>query len=141
MLPATTRDVGELWSQLEATVESLANPDLKRLLKALLGDAALAKAYREAPAARQLHHAWLGGLLEHVVSLLGLADRVAAHYPLLDRDLLVTGVILHDIGKIRELEWETGFDYTVEGVLLGHIQMGVDLVEKTIAALPDFPPR
>jgi 3'-5' exoribonuclease len=80
-------------------------------------------------------------LLEHVVSLLGLADRVAAHYPLLDRDLLVTGVILHDIGKIRELEWETGFDYTVEGVLLGHIQMGVDLVEKTIAALPDFPDR
>ena len=141
MLPATTRDVGELWAQLESAVESLANPDLKRLLEALLGDAALAQAYREAPAARQLHHAWLGGLLEHVVSLLGLADRVAAHYPLLDRDLLVTGVILHDIGKIRELEWETGFDYTVEGVLLGHIQMGVDLVEKTIAALPDFPPR
>ena len=71
MLPATTRDVGELWRQLEATVESLANPDLKRLLEALLADAALAQAYREAPAARQLHHAWLGGLLEHVVSLLG----------------------------------------------------------------------
>ncbi len=75
------------------------------------------------------------------MSLLGLADRVAAHYPMLDRDLLITGVILHDIGKIRELEWETGFDYTVEGVLLGHIQMGVDLVEKTIAGLPDFPDR
>ena len=141
MLPATARDVGELWAQLEATVESIANPDLKRLLETLLADTELAQAYREAPAARQLHHAWLGGLLEHVVSLLGLADRVAAHYPLLDRDLLVTGVILHDIGKIRELEWETGFDYTVEGVLLGHIQMGVDLVEKTIAGLPDFPDR
>jgi 3'-5' exoribonuclease len=141
MLPATTRDVGELWRQLQATVESLTNPDLKRLLNALLGDVSLAQAYREAPAARQLHHAWLGGLLEHVVSLLGLADRVAAHYPLLDRDLLLTGVILHDIGKIRELEWQTGFDYTVEGVLLGHIQIGVDLVEKTIAGLPDFPPR
>jgi 3'-5' exoribonuclease len=141
MLPATSQDVGALWRQLEASVESLTNADLKRLLNALLGDAALAQAYREAPAARQLHHAWLGGLLEHVVSLLGLADRVAAHYPLLDRDLLVTGVILHDIGKIRELEWDTGFDYTVEGALLGHIQMGVDLVEKTIAALPDFPDR
>jgi 3'-5' exoribonuclease len=117
------------------------NADLKRLLKALLADSVLAQAYREAPAARQLHHAWLGGLLEHVVSLLGLADRVAAHYPLLDRDLLVTGVILHDIGKIRELVWESGFDYTVEGVLLGHIQMGVDLVEKTIAGLPGFPDR
>jgi 3'-5' exoribonuclease len=110
MLPATTRDVGELWAELEASVASLTNPDLKRLLTAL-------------------------------VSLLGLADRVAAHYPILDRDLLVTGVILHDIGKIRELSWDTGFDYTVEGVLLGHIQIGVDLVEKTIAGLPDFPDR
>ncbi len=141
MLPATSSDVGVLWAQLEASVESLANADLKRLLKALLADSAMAQAYREAPAARQLHHAWLGGLLEHVVSLLGLADRVAAHYALLDRDLLVTGVILHDIGKIRELVWETGFDYTVEGVLLGHIQMGVDLVEKTIAGLPGFSDR
>ena len=103
MLPATTCDVAALWAALEASVESMTNPDLKRLLDALLADPAIAQAYREAPAARQLHHAWLGGLLEHVVSLLGLADRVAAHYPLLDRDLLVTGVILHDIGKIREL--------------------------------------
>jgi 3'-5' exoribonuclease len=141
MLPATTRDVGELWDELQKAVASLTNPDLKRLLTALLDDAEIAKAYREAPAARQLHHAWLGGLLEHVVSLLGLADRVAGHYPMLDRDLLITGVILHDIGKIRELEWETGFDYTVEGVLLGHIQMGVDLVEKTIDGLPNFPAR
>ena len=88
-----------------------------------------------------MHHAWLGGLLEHVVSLLRLGDRVAAHYPLLDRDLLLTGVILHDIGKIRELSWDIGFDYTIEGVLLGHIQMGVDLVEKAIASLPQFPDR
>jgi len=141
MLPCTAHDIDELWRQLETTVESIADPDLKRLLNALLGDAEIAKEYREAPAARQLHHAWLGGLLEHVVSLLGLADRVAAHYALLDRDLLVTGVILHDIGKVRELTWETGFDYTVEGVLLGHIQMGMDLVEKTIAGLPGFPER
>ena len=74
---------------------------------------------REAPAAKQLHHAWLGGLLEHVVSLLTLADRVAPHYPLLDRDLLLTGVILHDIGKVRELSWEIGFEYTVEGSSAG----------------------
>ncbi len=141
LLPSTTYDVAALWRGLESSVQSLTNPDLKRLLNAVLADPAIAQAYREAPAARQLHHAWLGGLLEHVVSLLGLAEKVAAHYPQLDRDLLVTGVVLHDLGKIRELAWETGFDYTVEGVLLGHIQMGVDLVEKTIAALPDFPPR
>jgi len=141
MLPATTCDVAALWTALQAVVASITNPDLKRLLEALVDDPALAQAYRQAPAARQLHHAWLGGLLEHVVSLLGLADRVASHYPMLNRDLLVTGVILHDIGKIRELSWDTGFDYTVEGVLLGHIQMGVDLVEKTIDGLPGFPDR
>jgi 3'-5' exoribonuclease len=141
MLPATAKDVAELWKQLDSAVQSITNPDLKRLLATLLADTELANAYRQAPAARQLHHAWLGGLLEHVVSLLGLADRVAAHYSFLDRDLLITGVILHDIGKVRELEWETGFDYTVEGILLGHIQIGVDLVEKTIATLPGFPDR
>ena len=141
LLPATTFDIAVLWAHLQASVESVANADLKRLLHAVLADPEIAQAYREAPAARQLHHAWLGGLLEHVVSLLGLANRVAAHYPILDRDLLITGVILHDIGKIRELSWGVGFDYTVEGILLGHIQMGIDLVEKTIDGLPDFPGR
>jgi 3'-5' exoribonuclease len=141
LLPSTTYDVKALWAQLMLSVESLTNPDLKRLLDAILGDPAIAEAFREAPAARQLHHAWLGGLLEHVVSLLTLADRVVAHYPLLDRDLLLTGVVLHDLGKIRELSWEIGFDYTIEGTLLGHIQMGIDMVEKAIAGLPNFPAR
>jgi 3'-5' exoribonuclease len=141
LLPSTTYDVAELWRQLLGFVDSLSNPDLKRLLTTLLDDPALAQAYREAPAAKQLHHAWLGGLLEHVVSLLTLADRVAPHYPILDRDLLLTGVILHDIGKVRELSWEIGFEYTVEGSLLGHIQMGVALAEKTMDGLPDFPSK
>lgn len=141
MLRATTQDVGELWCELETAVEQVTNPHLRELLKGLLADPQVGQAYREAPAARQLHHAWLGGLLEHVVSLLGLARSVAEHYAILDRDLLITGVILHDIGKIRELEWETGFDYTVEGILLGHIQMGMDMVERSIAALPNFPDR
>jgi 3'-5' exoribonuclease len=141
LLPATTYDIDALWRELTSTIESFTNADLKRLLKAILADPAVAAAYREAPAARQLHHAWLGGLLEHVVSLLDMADRVAAHYPLLDRDLLLTGVVLHDIGKIRELSWAVGFDYTVEGILLGHIQMGVEMTERAIAGLPDFPDR
>ncbi len=141
MLPSTTYDVAALWSQLQLSVESMSNADLKLLVTTILADPAIATAFREAPAARQLHHAWLGGLLEHVVSLLALADRVAAHYPLLDRDQLLTGVVLHDIGKIRELSWDIGFDYTIEGTLLGHIQMGIDLVEKTIASLPNFPER
>ena len=141
MLPSTTQDVATLWRQLVGFVDSLSNADLKLLLSTVLDDPALAEAYREAPAAKQLHHAWLGGLLEHVVSLCTLADRVAPHYPLIDRDLLLTGVILHDIGKVQELSWEIGFEYTVEGMLLGHIQMGAALVEKTIDSLPNFPPK
>jgi 3'-5' exoribonuclease len=140
-LPATAFDVDALWNELLGFVESFTQPDLKRLLATMLAEPKLAQAYREAPAARQLHHAWLGGLLEHVVSLLRLADRVAPHYPVLHRDLLLTGVILHDIGKVSELEWSAGFGYTVEGELLGHIQMGASMVEKAMDALPGFPAR
>ncbi len=141
MLPATTYNVDELWSTLMGFVESFTEPHLKSLLQTILSDPQLAQAYREAPAARQLHHAWLGGLLEHVVSLLKLADRVVPHYPMLQRDLVLTGVVLHDIGKVRELAWDVGFEYTVEGTLLGHIQIGLEMVQKTMAGLPDFPPR
>ena len=141
LLPSTTCNVDELWQQLLGFVGSFTDPHLKQLLTTLLSDDKLAQAYREAPAAKQLHHAYLGGLLEHVISLLKLADRAAPHYPVLHRDLLLSGVILHDIGKVYELGWDAGFEYTVEGTLLGHIQMGMELVEKTIAGLPDFPPR
>jgi 3'-5' exoribonuclease len=141
MLPCTNCDVAVLWRQLLGFVESFTNPHLKLLLTTLLDDPALALAYREAPAAKQLHHAWLGGLLEHVISLCTLADRVAPHYPLIDRDLLLAGVILHDIGKVRELSWEIGFEYTIEGMLLGHIQIGAALAERTMDSLPAFPPK
>jgi 3'-5' exoribonuclease len=141
LLPATSYNVDELWSDLTGFVESFTDPHLKSLLTTILDKPELAQAYREAPAARQLHHAWLGGLLEHVVSLLKLADRVTPHYPILSRDLVMTGVILHDIGKVRELAWDIGFEYTIEGTLLGHIQMGLEMVQKAMAGLPDFPPR
>jgi 3'-5' exoribonuclease len=141
LLPSTTCDVAVLWRQLIDVVDSFTNPDLKRLLTTLFADVELAEAFREAPAAKGLHHAWLGGLLEHVTSLLELGDRVAAHYPLLDRDLLLTGIILHDIGKVRELAWETGFEYTLEGSLLGHIHIGSVLAERAMDKLPDFPPK
>jgi 3'-5' exoribonuclease len=141
LMPSTTYDVAALWRQLLGFVDSFTDPDLKLLLATMLADPELAGAYREAPAAKQLHHAWLGGLLEHVISLLTLADRVAPHYPILHRDLLLTGVILHDIGKVRELSWEIGFEYTIEGSLLGHIQIGSALAEKAIDSLPNFPPK
>ena len=144
MLPATTYDVAELWQKLMDFIESFTEPDLKRLLSALLinpENPAMAEAFRQAPAAKQLHHAFLGGLLEHVISLLTLADRVAPHYPIVHRDLLLTGVILHDIGKLRELSWEIGFEYTLEGTLLGHIHIGAALAEQTMNNLPNFSPK
>jgi len=141
LLPATTYDIDDLWAKLEDAVGTFTDPDLKRLVVAVLANPEIRAALREAPAAKQLHHAFLGGLLEHVVSLLELAQKVVPHYPLLMRDLVLTGIVLHDIGKIHELAWATGFEYTLEGTLLGHIQMGFSMVEQTIDGLPNFPPR
>lgn len=141
LLPSTTQDIGALWTSLCGYVSTFRDPNLKALLEALLEDTAIARALKEAPAAKAMHHACLGGLLEHIVSLLGLADSVAAHYPEIHRDLLLTGVVLHDIGKLRELTWKTGFDYTIEGQLLGHIQIGIGIVTRKMDLLPDFPPR
>jgi 3'-5' exoribonuclease len=141
MMPATSYDVEVLWSRLQEFIASFTEPDLKRLLLTLFENPQIAAAYRQAPAAKQLHHAWLGGLLEHVVSLLTLADKVASHYAMLHRDLLLTGVILHDIGKTRELSWETSFEYTLDGQLLGHIQIGAALAERTMDSLPGFSPK
>jgi 3'-5' exoribonuclease len=139
-VPQTERSFDEMWAELEGWAASFTDPDLKALLEAFLQDEAIAAALRQAPAAKALHHAWIGGLLEHILSLMGLCDRVAHHYPHIHRDLLLTGVALHDIGKLRELEWGTSFEYSLEGQLLGHITIGLGMIEKKIAAMPDFPP-
>lgn len=141
LLPATTKNVDELWTELTTYVESFTNPHLKALLRSILTDEKIAPALRSAPAAKSLHHAWISGLLEHIVSLLGISDLAASHYKEINRDLLLTGVVLHDIGKLVELSWKTGFDYTMEGQLLGHITIGVGIVTKKIDALPEFPPK
>ena len=141
LLPATTQDIDALWQSLLAAVDEFENKQLQLLISTILAENAVQEAFRQAPAAKQLHHAWLGGLLEHVVSLIGLARRVLPHYPLLMPDLVMTGIILHDLGKIRELSWATGFDYTLEGQLLGHIPIGVAMVEKSIDSLAEFPPK
>ncbi len=141
LLPATTRDVAAMWASLEQSIASFTDPDLKRLVETMLAAPGVRKAVLEAPAAKQLHHAFLGGLLEHVVSLLGLAEKVVPHYPMLMLDLVRTGVILHDIGKIHELAWVSGFEYTLEGTLLGHIQIGASMAERAMESLPGFPPR
>ena len=139
LVPHTERSIDELWAELNACVDSFTDPHLKALLRSFLDDPEIATAFREAPAAKGMHHAWIGGLLEHVVSLLGICELAAKHYSV-HRDLLLTGAILHDIGKLHELRWGTSFDYTIEGQLLGHITIGIRMIEKKIAALPDFPP-
>lgn len=138
-VPQTERNVDELWAELNGYVASFADSHLQALLRAFLDDPEISAAFKEAPAAKSMHHAWIGGLLEHVVSLLGICDLAAKHYSI-NRDLLLTGAILHDIGKLHELRWGTSFDYTVEGQLLGHITIGIAMIEKKIAAIPDFPP-
>lgn len=138
-VPRTERDVDELWAELNGCVESFTDPHLKALLQSFLDDPEIATALREAPAAKSLHHAWIGGLLEHIVSLLGVCELAAKHYGV-HRDLLLTGAVLHDIGKLHELRWGTSFEYTVEGQLLGHITIGVGMVERKMDAIEGFPP-
>jgi 3'-5' exoribonuclease len=138
--PASKRDPAEMWAELRGIVASVKNPHLKALLDAMLDDEDIARRYRRAPAAKQIHHAFLGGLLEHVLSVLGMAKAAAAHYANIDSDLLVTGCILHDIGKIYELNYERGFSYSNEGQLIGHISIAMRMVSDKLRALPDFPP-
>jgi 3'-5' exoribonuclease len=138
-LPKTTKDVEELWAELNRYVGSFRDEHLKALMRSFLDDPEIAAALRQAPAAKSLHHAWIGGLLEHIVSLLGICDLAASHYTEIHRDLLLTGAMLHDIGKLHELRWGTAFEYTLEGTLVGHITIGVGMVDKKIGLLPDFP--
>lgn len=138
-LPHTKHDVGKLFQELQATIGSLKNPWLKRLLASITDDPAIAAKLKRAPAAMTMHHAYLGGLLEHVVSLLALARTVGERYLELDLDLLLAGVVLHDIGKIEELRYERGIDYSTEGRLLGHISIGSRIVAEKMRAIPDFP--
>ena len=138
--PSSKRDPNEMWAELRGVVAGIANPHLKALVEALLDDEEIGRRYRQAPAAKQIHHAYLGGLLEHVLSLCALAKMAAAHYPHIDRDLLLAGVVLHDIGKIYELNYERGFSYSTEGQLIGHINIALRMVADKLRGLPDFPP-
>jgi 3'-5' exoribonuclease len=138
-LPQTKADVAKLYAQLLEYAGLIGNPWLKKLVTGILGDPAIAVRYKRAPAAKVMHHAYLGGLLEHVVSLCGLAKLAATHYPELDLDLLLTAAILHDVGKLDELCYERAIGYTVEGQLLGHIVMEIETASRAMSAIEGFP--
>lgn len=138
--PASQRDPEEMYTELIDIVHSMGNPHLKALLLAFFDDDSIRERYKKAPSAKQIHHAFLGGLLEHVLSLCSLCKLVGPHYPVIDLDLLLTGAILHDIGKIDELTYQRSLGYSEVGQLLGHISIGVRYLHDKLREVPEFPP-
>ncbi len=140
-IPHTKRNIDEMFAELTAVVDGFENPHLRALLKSFLDDPEFAEKFKVAPAAKSLHHAFVGGLLEHVISLLHLARLVASNYDYLDVELLQTGVVLHDLGKIDELTYGRSFGYSDDGQLLGHITIVLQWIDGKCRDLPDFPQK
>ena len=139
--PIADRPMEDMDAELRGIIANFRDADLRRLVLAFLDDPEIGPAFRTAPAAKVLHHAWLHGLLEHVLGLAKLILALAPFYPEVDPDLAVTGAILHDIGKIRELAWKTAFTYTLEGQLIGHISIAQGMLREKVQALAPFPDR
>lgn len=138
--PVSARPVLEMLAELDALVASVEDPWIRRLLEALfVADADLRGAFAQAPAAKSMHHVFLGGLLEHTLSVAGLADRACAHYRDMNRDLVLAGVLLHDVGKTAELSYQRSFGYTDAGNLLGHIALETDWINRAVGKIPGFP--
>ena len=138
-LPKTTKNIDALWQELVDFVATFQNPHLKALLQAFVSDPQIAYAYRNAPAAKTLHHAYIGGLLDHVVSLIRSCDLICRNYPNVNRDLVLAGAFLHDIGKIDELTFSRSFSYTTRGQLLGHMVIELEMLQAKLALVPEFP--
>ena len=138
-IPATRRDTAAMFTKLVNLGRKLENPQLRALLEAFWSDSAFVEKFKAAPAAKHMHHAYLGGLLEHTLSVTLLAERVGEHYSGIDRDLLLTGAILHDIGKIKEFVYDRRIDYSDAGRLVSHIVIGVEMVQDKIAGISGFP--
>jgi 3'-5' exoribonuclease len=139
LVPRTERDIDALWQKVTGAIESVQNPYLLSLLRSFFDDPEFADAFKNAPASIYLHHNWVGGLIEHICSVLDLAEAICQNYPELDRDLLITGVLLHDVGKVREYSWQADIDRTDEGRLLGHLILGDEMIAERIKQIPNFP--
>jgi 3'-5' exoribonuclease len=138
-LAATTRDTDRMFARLKEMTRRMQAVHFKKLFEAFWSDEAFVADYTRAPAAKYMHHAYIGGLLEHTLSMAVVADLIAGHYGGVDRDLLLAGVILHDVGKIRELEYTSRIDYTDEGRLLSHIVIGLSMLDEKLKQVADFP--
>lgn len=138
-LPVAARSAADMLSELQERIAGLEDPHLKALMQAFVADPVFLKNYSTAPAAKAMHHVYLGGLLEHALAVAALAEDVSRRYPALNRDLLMVGALLHDIGKVAELKYDRSFEYTDEGKLLGHIMIGVEMVEDKLRTVEGFP--
>lgn len=133
LLPTSAFDLDDMFAQVQATLATLSHPGLKALAGAYLADEPLMTRFRRAPAGITLHHAFIGGLLEHTLNLLKLADLMLPRYPQLNRDIVMLGLFIHDLGKCAELTWDAGFAYTDDGQLVGHIVRGAMWLEQKAA--------
>lgn len=138
-LPVSKRSQDEMRQELDTLLNSLQDPHITALLRSFFDDQEFYAQYSKAPAAKGMHHVYIGGLLEHSLAVTALACDVATRYPQVNRDLLISGTLLHDVGKVVELSYQRSFNYTDEGKLLGHIIIGVQMVEDRVRAIPDFP--
>ena len=138
-LAETPLDRDQLWSQLTEAIESVEDPHLRQLLSLFFDDPELAGKFRNAPAAKDMHHAYLGGLLEHTVGVISLCQRVAELWQQIDRDLLITGALLHDVGKLDELQYQQTIEYSDSGRLIGHILLGEQMVCQRMDQIEGFP--
>ncbi len=139
--PRAEKDTEEMYAALLRRLHAMPDGPLRALLLAVMEDPKIMEKYKLAPAATTLHHAFLGGLLEHVTSLVELGDKVCDHFKTLDRELVLAGVVLHDLGKIEELTFTRGFRYTTRGQLVGHMAIALEIVGEKSRAIPDFPPQ
>jgi 3'-5' exoribonuclease len=138
--PTSRRPREEMQAELDQLVAGIGDPWIRRLLEMLfVEDPLLRAAFAKAPAAKSLHHVCLGGLMEHTLSVAAMADRACAHYQEMNRDLVLAGVLLHDLGKTAELAYQRSFTYSDAGNLLGHIAMEADWISQAVAQIPDFP--
>jgi 3'-5' exoribonuclease len=138
-LPHGAQDPDALFERLLNRIQRMESAPLRALLLGVFEDPDIARKFKLAPAATLYHHAYLGGLLEHVSSLLELGDRVCDHYPSLERELVLAGLMLHDLGKTQELSFSRHFAYTTRGHLVGHINIGLEIVWEKMRLVPDFP--
>jgi 3'-5' exoribonuclease len=138
-LPRSALDADAMLAELQTILRGMKNPHLLALAEACFADQELMRLFKQAPGAKTIHHPYIGGLLEHTLSLLKLILKVVEHYRGIDVDLLLVGGFLHDIGKVYEFSFERALEYTDAGQLLGHLVMEVELVDRKIAAIPEFP--